>query len=188
MTASAEIGYSVTFLEMSVRPSRARPRPPALPGLALMRAEEPPLHFFRYLYDMVGRDYEWTDMHALSDADLAAFLRHEEVSLHVALTHGWPGGFAMLDFRARPTCDVSYFGLAPEAIGRGLGDWLLGETVHMAWDQGAEKLTVNTCSLDHPRALGLYQSWGFAPTRREERRRRVSTDFLTRRPEHAPKP
>jgi hypothetical protein len=34
-------------------------------------------------------------------------------------------------------------------------------------------MTVNTCTLDHPRALPAYQSWGFHPVRREERRRRV---------------
>ncbi|MFN3614447.1 MAG: GNAT family N-acetyltransferase, partial [Rubrimonas sp.] len=80
-------------------------------------------------------------------------------------------GFIMLDHRGGPSCDIAYFGMAPEAIGRGLGDWLLGTGIHMAWDEGATKLTVNTCTLDHPRALGLYQKWGFVPIRREQRRR-----------------
>ena len=30
--------------------------PVNLPKLALMRAESPPLHFYRYLYDVIGRD------------------------------------------------------------------------------------------------------------------------------------
>ncbi len=170
----SEIAYTVTFLEMTARPQRARPHAPLVDGLLLMRAEKAPLHFLRYLYDTVGRDYEWTDLHAWSDADLAAFARHDEVSLHVLHLTGWPAGFAMLDARAAGVIDLAYFGMTPEATGRGLGDWLLGTMVHMAWDRGPRKLTVNTCSLDHPRALPLYQKWGFAPVRREERRRKVA--------------
>ncbi len=170
----AEVAYTVTYLEMDARPARARPPAPAIRGLSLLRAERPPTHFFRYLYDTVGRDYEWTDLHALSEEDLAAFVGHEAVTLHVAYLTGWPAGFIMLDRREAAICDIAYFGLAAEAIGRGLGDWLLGTGVHMAWDGGIEKLTVNTCTLDHARALPLYQKWGFVPVRREERRRRVS--------------
>lgn len=169
----SEIAYTVTFLEMTARPARARPHPPLLDGLLLMRAERPPLHFLRYLYDTVGRDYEWTDLHAVPDNELARFVQHAEVSLHVLHLTGWPAGFAMLDARAAGVIDFAYFGITPEAMGRGLGDWLLGTMVHMAWDRGPRKLTVNTCSLDHPRALPLYQKWGFAPVGRAERRRNV---------------
>jgi hypothetical protein len=38
-----------------------------------------------------------------------------------------------------------------------------------AWSQPISKLLVNTCTLDHPRALPLYQRMGFKPYAREER-------------------
>jgi hypothetical protein len=38
-----------------------------------------------------------------------------------------------------------------------------------AWAQPISKLLVNTCTLDHPRALPLYQRLGFTPYSREER-------------------
>jgi GNAT superfamily N-acetyltransferase len=169
----AEVAYTVTFLEARSRPERARPHPPATPGLLLTRAHTPPVSFFRYLYDVVGRDYEWTDMHAVSDEDIAAFVQDPSVSLMVLYLTGWPAGFIMLDRRRRGVCDIAYFGMAPEAIGKGLGDWLLGSSVHAAWDEGISHMTVNTCTLDHPRALGAYQKWGFEPVRREERRRLI---------------
>lgn len=170
----AEVAYTVTWLEQTARPERPRPHAPAVKGLMLQRAEGPPTHFFRYLYDAVGRDYEWTDMHAMADADMAGFVQDPKVALYVLYLTGWPAGFIMLDHRGGPACDIAYFGMAPEAIGRGLGDWLLGTGIHMAWDEGATKLTVNTCTLDHPRALGLYQKWGFTPVRREQRRRVIA--------------
>lgn len=175
--SGAEIDFTITWLESAERPERPRPHPPAI-GLSLLRAQKPPVRFFRYLYDVVGRDYEWTDLHSASDEDLRAFAQDEQVGLYVAYLTGWPAGFIMLDRRNLPerapgVCNIAYFGLAPEAMGRGMGDWLLGTGVHMAWDDGPSRLTVNTCSLDHPRALPLYQRWGFAPVRRETRRRKI---------------
>lgn len=174
MSAGGTIDYVVTWLEMRAPPERPRRPAPLVRGLSLLRAERPPVHFFRYLYDTVGRGHHWTDLHAAGDEDLAAVLEDEAVRLYVLYLTGWPGGFAMLDFRDPAICDIAYFGLAPEAIGRGLGDWLLGETVHMGWEAGVERTTVNTCSLDHPRALPLYQRWGFEPVRREARSRTVA--------------
>ena len=40
--------------------------------------------------------------------------------------------------------------------------------------EGVEKLTLNTNSLDHPRALPNYQRLGFVPVRREERTRTLT--------------
>jgi hypothetical protein len=37
-------------------------------------------------------------------------------------------------------------------------------------------MTVNTNTLDHPRALALYQKMGFVPVRREDRSRVVTRE------------
>jgi GNAT superfamily N-acetyltransferase len=80
----------------------------------------------------------------------------------------------MLDFREAPVADIAYFGLMPEYTGLRLGSWLLLEGIHDAWDTGVGKLTVNTCTLDHPSALPLYRKMGFRPVRTEDRTREVS--------------
>ena len=47
---------------------RRAPKLRAPPGkLALLRAENPTVSFYRYLYDAVGRDWLWTDRKRLSD-------------------------------------------------------------------------------------------------------------------------
>ena len=162
--------YTVTYLEMKARP--AAPRKPApFKGLMLVRAEEPPAHFFRYLYKAVGGGYEWNDLDVRSDAEIEAFAQDARCALYVAHAKGAPGGFALLDFRDPEAAELAYFGVTPEQVGTGLGSWLLMEAVHMAWDHEITLLTVNTCTLDHPRALPLYQKAGFAPVRREKRRR-----------------
>lgn len=158
----------VTHLEMTERPSFAHPHLPAGAAAALIGAERPPLWYFLSLYDTVGRDYDWTDQHADSPEAVEAFLHDPAVCLYTFMRAGWPHGFFLLDSRTPGTCNLAYFGLVPEAIGRGLGKFLLQTAVHMAWDRpGTERLTVSTNTLDHPRALPLYQKTGFAPVRRE---------------------
>lgn len=179
--AGDAVSYVVTYLEMDARPSYPRPHMPHGPTSVLIAAETPPAWWFLALYDAVGAVYEWTDQHARPRAELDAFLSDPAVTLYTLMRAGWPHGFFLLDLRQRGVCDLGYFGLAPEAIGQGLGTFLIQTATHMAWDRpGVAKLTVNTNSLDHPRALPLYQKAGFAPVRRETRTRTLTRD----RPAH----
>jgi GNAT superfamily N-acetyltransferase len=175
--AGEEVEYVVTYLEMTGRPHYPRPQPPLGPVSILIAAESPPAWYFLGLYDAVGAAYEWTDQHDRPRDELRAFLEDPAVTLYTLMRAGWPHGFFVLDGRERSSCDLAYFGLVPEALGQGLGRYLLGTAVHCAWDRpGVERLTVNTNSLDHPRALPLYQQAGFEPARRESRRRVLTRD------------
>ena len=169
------VDYVVTYLEMTTRPSAPVPPVPAGQIVALVKADGPPADYFLYLYGQVGHDYEWTDWLRRDRTELEAFVGDPKVELFTLLVEGWPGGFFMLDTREDGNCDLAYFGLVPQAIGRGIGRWLLGAAVHMGWDRpGVDRMTVNTNTLDHPRALALYQKAGFSPVRREEARRVLS--------------
>lgn len=167
--------YVITYLEMTERPGPP-PHPPIGMQLALIGAEDPPESWFVYLYRAVGDAYQWTDWLEATPAQRSAFLSDPEVDLYTLMLNGWPGGFFMLDTRERGVCDLAYFGLVPEAVGRGLGRWFLGNALQMAWDRpGVERVTVNTCTLDHPRALPNYQKAGFVPIRRETHTRLSSS-------------
>ncbi len=171
-TPDGSVDYVVTFLAMETRPDYPRPSLPHGAPAALIVAEAPPAWYFLALYDAVGRDYHWTDLHARPRAEIGAWLADPAVTLCTLLRDGWPHGFFVLDAREAGVCNLAYFGLVPQAIGQGLGRFLLETAVLAAWDRdGVARVTVNTCSLDHPRALPLYQRAGFSPVRRETRRR-----------------
>lgn len=162
------VDYTITFLEMGERPEGGVPPMPMGPTLALLAAYSPPVEYFLYLYQAVGRAYEWTDWLARPRAEQEAFLGDPRVELFTLMVNGWPGGFFVLDSREYGVCDLSLFGLMPQAIGRGLSGWLLGNAIRIAWDRPeVARLTVNTNTLDHPRALALYQRMGFEPARRQ---------------------
>ena len=162
------IPMTVTFLEMTNKPSAL---PPPIPRgkIAFLRSENPPVHFYRYLYDTVGGKYFWVDRRKLSDERLAEIIHAPATQLFVLYTEGTPAGMAELDFRPNGVANIAYFGLMPEAVGRRLGFFFLYQTCMSAWAQPISRLLVNTCTLDHPRALPLYQRMGFKPYSREER-------------------
>ncbi len=162
------VEVTITYLEMQARPGYPRPHQPLGHQAALLHAENPPLWYFLDLYRAVGAQYQWTDWLEASEAELKDFVQHPDMALFTLIRQGWPAGFFMLDRREAGICDLAYLGLVPEVLGMGLGKYLLQEAVHMAWDgEGTSRVTVNTCTLDHPRALALYQSSGFSPVRQE---------------------
>lgn len=166
------VEYQVTHLEMRAPPARPLPPLPLGSETALMRADQPPADYFLYLYRSVGARWEWTDWLERPRAEVEAFVGDPRVALWTLMVDGWPGGFFMLDAREAGTCDLAYFGLVPQATGRRLGPWLLGAAIRAGWERpGVERLTVNTCTLDHPAALGLYQRLSFEAVARETRSR-----------------
>lgn len=172
MSREVWLDYTVTYLEMTKRPEGPRRPVPTLPGLMLLKADKPPTRWFLHLYDSVGADLEWTDWHRRPEAELEAFIGDPKVSLFTAMMQGWTAGFFMLDWRQDGICDLAYLGLAPEAKGRGLGSYMLDTAIRTGWaGEGVSRMTVETCTLDGPRALPMYQRAGFVPIGREDKRR-----------------
>ena len=171
-----EIPVTVTYLAMEKRV--IQPPPPApMVRTALLRAENPPVHYYRYLYDAVGRPYFWVERRLWSDEQLKAHLSNEKIALYVLYVGGVPAGMAELDFREKGIAHMAYFGLTPDFTGRRIGPWLLHQMVELAWGEGVEKVLLNTCTLDHKKALATYQRAGFVPYARSERMVLLPPDF-----------
>lgn len=178
LKAGEEVDYTITYLEMTERPGFDRPQLIRNEPSALIRAQNPPRWYFLSLYDAVGADYEWVDWHNRPVATLDAYLANPDIQLFTLLSNGWPNGFFMLERKENTICDLAYFGLVPEAIGKGLGTWLLKTAIFAAWDlPDVEKLTLNTCTLDHPRALAHYQKHGFVPVGQETKTRVLTKNW-----------
>jgi len=156
---------TVTYLEMRTRPRRHQHN--LHRTVALLRAERPPIHFYRYLYETVGAPWLWYERRQLDDEALAAIVHDENVEVFVLYADGSPAGFAELDCRQMPDVELTYCGLVPDFIGEGLGLYLIDHAVELAWQHEPERVWVHTCTLDHPRALLVYQRAGFVPYREE---------------------
>ena len=156
-----KIKYRVTYLEMNDAPKFDWPKNLKY-KLSILLAENFPSWYFLFFYKQVGKKYLWTDWLEKSKEEIDQFVNDKQVLLYTLIKDGLPCGFYMLDYRKKDVCDISFFGLVEEAIGKGLGKYLLKTAILTAWDSGKiKKLTVNTCSLDHKSAIYLYQKYGF---------------------------
>jgi ribosomal protein S18 acetylase RimI-like enzyme len=168
--AEGKLDVTITYLEMTQPPAESAPGAPAGKRVALMRAEPPTVPFYRFLYNEIGRDWLWWERRALDDAALARVITNPDVEVYVLYCHGTPAGMAEIDRRYERAIDLAYLGVMPEYLGQGLGRYLLGAALDIAWSHAPEKVTVNTCNLDHPKALTMYQRFGFTPVERVQKR------------------
>ncbi|MBV2144510.1 GNAT family N-acetyltransferase [Falsochrobactrum sp. TDYN1] len=153
----------ITHLEMMARSTIAVPVPSGM-RLAIMRATHMPVHFYRYLYEYVGREHHWMLRRLQSDTEVAQIIHADTTEIHVLYADGCPAGFLELDLSAMPdVAEIIYFGLVGDYQGRGLGKFFLSEAISAAWGHGPQKVAIHTNTLDNPRALQLYQKMGFVP-------------------------
>jgi len=157
---AGHVAAVVTYLEMDEAPAELST--PASP-LRLEHWASVDPDRYRALFRRVGSRWLWFSRLAMSDAELLA--RVAEVHV-VTGPDGKDAGFIELDYREAGRCTIRFLGLVPELAGQGHGRWLFAETLRLAWAPGVARVTVHTCSLDHPAALPAYLRAGFVAKRR----------------------
>jgi GNAT superfamily N-acetyltransferase len=162
--AGTEVSFRITYLEMPVKP-RDRPEPACPTASGWNMPSNPPVWFFLSMYDAVGRDYEWRDRFDQAEEDPEpGRLRLGPAGRDVGrLCPRLAAGVLHARLARGRVCDLAYFGWCPRRWA-GSGRALLRTALAKGWArEGVAKMTVNTCTLDHPRALGLYRKMGFVP-------------------------
>jgi len=131
--------------------------------LLVLEAREPSVPFYRFLYDAVGRDFVWIDRLMWTDAQYREYLSRPTTTVLVLYFRGTPVGYIDLDASAGAETEVVYFGLVRAVHGRGFGKHLLSVGVQRAFDDGAARVWLHTCTLDGPHAIANYLARGFVP-------------------------
>ena len=138
------------------------------PGLIVAHVHRPTPELYRRCYQTVGEAYHWRDRWDWTDEEIRAHLARPEITLHVARRGDALAGW--YELRRVPedrSVEIAYFGLFPDAIGRGLGKHLLSCAVRDAWALEPVRVWLHTCTLDHPAALPNYKKRGFTPYKTE---------------------
>lgn len=162
-----QLATTITYLEMLAPQQHASV--PAPREILLLHAVQPTVSFYRYLYNTVGKEWLWYERRLLSDEQLRAIIHDPQVEVHVLYFAGVPAGYGELNLRDMPNIELAYFGLLPEFIGKGLGKYFLHAMIDKAWAHAPQRVWVNTCTLDHPQALAVYQRAGFVPFKQEHK-------------------
>lgn len=153
------LGTVVTYLEQT---DRQAPSAPPESSLRLVRLEEPALDQYRNLFRRVGENWLWFDRLTLNDDDLRQLIHHPAVEIHAVISdRGERVGMLELHFQPDRAAKIAYVGLVPQLVGQGHGRWLLWRALQLAWRHATRRVTVNTCTFDHPAALRSYLRAGF---------------------------
>ena len=138
-------------------------------GLVIEESRVKQYRVNRFLYQLVGEDWQWHDKLDWNADRWREYSEHDSLRTWIAKYEGSIAGYFELKKREEDVTELAYFGLAPPFVGKGMGGYLLTEAVSQAWLWApTAKVIVNTCSLDHPSALSNYQSRGFSIYREEK--------------------
>ena len=158
--AEGHIGVFRWYLRHN-RPWTVVPGDPPRDDLAVEALQPITLKSYRALYDAVGADWLWADRRRMDQKRLARDLGAPGVSVHVLKAAGEAAGYYELDTGRPGVTDLAYFGLMPGYLGQGIGPWLLRQAILHAVRLREAPVTLNTCTLDHPKALDGYLRAGF---------------------------
>jgi GNAT superfamily N-acetyltransferase len=162
LVPAGQIAAVVTHLEMRSRlPLR---REQTKQGeFALRRVPNPDLVWYRELYRRVGEDWMWFSRLIMNDAMLAAIIHDPAVEVHALRHRGRDEGMLEVDFRRFPEIEIAFLGVTSSILGKGAGRYLMNRALENVWGRTPSRVTVHTCTLDHPRALEFYLKTGFVP-------------------------
>ncbi|MGI2027553.1 GNAT family N-acetyltransferase [Endozoicomonas acroporae] len=146
------------FLEMTSQDEWLH-KPVTHPDFVIRECQVKQFQFNRFLYSYIGQPWEWTDKLVWSDEQWHDYAENDNLRLWVGYFKGSPAGYFELQ-KVAGDIQIAYFGLAQPFIGKGLGGALLSTAIQEAWNWGAQRVWVHTCSLDHPFALNNYQARG----------------------------
>jgi GNAT superfamily N-acetyltransferase len=152
----------VTVWYLELREGSRQATNPLPPDTRVAEAVVKQFEFNRFLYRLVGGPWQWTDKLSWSDQQWQAYAERDALRTWVAWVEGSPAGYFELEKHKNKSVELCYFGLAPAFIGRHFGGSFLSRALDEVWRWGASRISVNTCSLDHPRALDTYRKLGFS--------------------------
>ena len=160
-------GQLVTLKTYLSMPIQTVSEPLALPsGFVLSPLLASELARYRTLFSTVGQNWLWFSRLLMDDPHLFEELNQPSRQIFALQAQGRDCGLLELFHetaanRSDPTTDLAFLGLDLSLRGQGLGTILVRHAIQLAAQQGATRLSVNTCQLDDPLALGFYQARGF---------------------------
>ena len=119
-----------------------------------------------FFYKQIGKKHQWVDRLVWKEKDWIKYVSNENVRTYILKEDEELVGYFELIFDKK-VCEIAYFGILEEYIGKKLGGYLLSEAIKKSFEIGSKRVWVHTCSLDHKHALKNYLARGMKVFRNE---------------------
>ena len=130
-------------------------------SLHLKKVEPVDFQLNKFLYKEIGKKHRWIDRLIWNDKNWNDYINSPSVFTYILKNKDDLVGYfeQNIDFQ-KQECEIAYFGILEEYIGKKIGAYLLSEAIKQSFKNGSKRIWVHTCSLDHKHALENYLSRG----------------------------
>ena len=112
-----------------------------------------------FFYKQIGKKHQWVDRLVWKEKDWIKYTSNENLKTYILKEGEELAGYFELIFD-KNECEIAYFGILEEYIGKSFGSYMLSEAIKIAFQRKVKRIWVHTCSLDHKNAILNYQARG----------------------------
>ena len=124
-----------------------------------------------FFYKQIGKKHQWADRLVWQEKDWIKYVSNENLKTYILKEDEELVGYFELIFD-KNECEIGYFGILEEYIGKSFGSYMLSEAIKIAFQKKVKRIWVHTCSLDHQNAILNYQARGMNIFKTEELKRK----------------
>ncbi len=161
---NGKVANVATFLEMS----RKQEQDEIIRNdLTLFHMETADIERYLALFKAVGENWLWFSRLSISKSDVETLIQNPNFEIFIVQQNDKDLGLLELDITNKKNIELAYFGLTEQAIGKGIGTWLMQQAINRTFEHHqANRFFMHTCTMDSPQALTFYMKLGFKPYKR----------------------
>ena len=127
-----------------------------------VRLVDPPdFQLNNFFYKQIGKEHKWVDRLIWNENQWIKYINNSNVRTYTLQdNNNLAGYFEQIFDQKKLECEIAYFGILQDYVGKKLGGYLLSQAIKKSFAVGANRVWVHTCSLDHKYALKNYLSRG----------------------------
>ena len=123
----------------------------------------------KFFYKQIGKKHRWIDRLSWNEQVWRNYIDNSRVSTYVIKEKkDLAGYFEQIYNEQNNEYEIAYFGILEEFRSKKYGSYLLSNAIKSKLKDGAKRVWVHTCSLDHENALKNYLARGMKVFKEEK--------------------
>ena len=123
----------------------------------------------KFFYKQIGKSHRWTDRLSWTDETWHNYINNKDVKTFVLkIESDFVGFFEQIFNKENKDYEIAYFGILDEYRNKRYGGYLLSSAIKLSLQDGARRVWVHTCSLDHKNAIKNYIARGMKIFKKEK--------------------
>ena len=143
------INVDRSFLEINSLKNLNRSKSPG-PNFKVSEVNPPDFQLNKFFYKQIGKKNRWIDRLVWEDKKWIEYVENPRVKTFVLMDNtSLAGYYETIRDLDKYNCEIAYFGILEEYIGKKCGGYLLSEAIKRLFEEGISRVWLHTCSLDH---------------------------------------